>query len=124
MLANGCFDVFHIGHMRYLEAASKMGRVVVGVTLDAYVNKGPGKPIYGEKERIEVVKSIRFVEDAFLVSSSYEALSLVYPDIFVKGIEYKGRILPEDLEFCRINEVEIMFTNTEEVRPRDRLRAR
>ena len=112
----------HIGHFRYLEAAAKMGEVVVGVTRNAHVNKGPGMPLYDEKERLELVRGIRYVKDAILVDSSYEALTIVQPDIFVKGIEYKGRMLPEDLEFCRANDVEIRFTNTEEVRPRDRLR--
>ena len=122
VLAGGCFDLFHIGHMRYLEAAAKMGRVVVGVTRNAHVNKGPGMPIYDEKDRIEVVKGIRYVDDAILVDSSFEALTIVQPDIFVKGMEYKGRMLAEDLEFCRENDIEIRFTNTEEKRPRDRLR--
>jgi cytidyltransferase-like protein len=122
VLAGGCFDLVHIGHFRYLEAASKMGRVVVGVTRNDHVNKGPGMPIYDEQERLEVVKGIRYVADAILVDSSFEALNLVQPDIFVKGREYKGRMLPEDLLFCEENDVEIRFTNTEEIRPRDRLR--
>ena len=122
MLAGGVFDLFHVGHIRYLAAAAKMGSVVVGVTRNAHVNKGPGMPLYDEKDRLELVRGIRYVDDAILVDSSYEALNIVQPDIFVKGMEYKGRMLPEDLEFCRANDVEIRFTNTEEIRPRDRLR--
>ena len=121
VLANGCFDLIHLGHFRYLEAASKMGRVVVGVTRNAHVNKGPGQPLYDEKDRMEVVKGIRYVDDAILVDSSFEALNIVQPDIFVKGAEYKGKMLLEDVEFCRANDIEIRFTNTEEKRPRDRL---
>ena len=122
VLAGGVFDLFHIGHVRYLREAAKMGEVVVGVTKNAHVNKGPGTPLYDEKDRLELVKSIKYVKDAILVESSYEALNIVQPDIFVKGMEYKGRMLPEDEEFCRANDVEIRFTNTEEKRPRDRLR--
>ena len=107
--------------MRYLEAAAKMGEVVVGVTRNAHVNKGPNRPYYDEKDRLELIKGIRYVKDAILVDSSFEALTIVQPDIFVKGMEYKGRMLPEDLEFCKANDVEIRFTNTEEVRPSDRL---
>ena len=121
MLAGGCFDLVHIGHFRYLEAASKMGRVVVGVTRNAHVNKAPNRHYYDAKERLEIVKGISSFEEAILVDSTYEALNIVQPDIFVKGMEYKGKMLPEDLEFCKANDVEIRFTNTEEVRPSDRL---
>ena len=122
VLAGGCFDLFHIGHLRYLKEAAKLGSVVVGVTRNAHVNKGPNRPYYDENDRLELIKGIRYVSDAILVDSSYEALNIVQPDIFVKGMEYKGRMLPEDLEFCRANDVEIRFTNTEEIRPSDRLR--
>ena len=122
MLAGGVFDLLHIGHIRYLEAASKMGSVVVGVTRNAHVNKGPKAPLYDENVRLECVRAIRYVDDAILVDSSFEALTIVQPDIFVKGMEYKGRMLPVDEEFCKANDIEIRFTNTEEVRPRDRLR--
>jgi cytidyltransferase-like protein len=108
--------------MRYLEAAAKLGEVVVGVTRNEHVNKGPGNPIYDEKERLELILGIKYVKDAILVDSTYDALTIVQPDIFVKGMEYKGRMLPQDEEFCRANDVEIRFTNTEERRPRDRLR--
>lgn len=121
VLAGGCFDLFHIGHMRYLQAAAKMGEVVVGVTRNAHVNKGPGKPLYDEKDRLELILGIKYVKDAILVDSSYEALNIVQPDIFVKGMEYKGRMLAEDVEFCKANDIEIRFTNTEEKRPHDRL---
>jgi glycerol-3-phosphate cytidylyltransferase-like family protein len=99
-----------------------MGRVVVGVTRNDHVNKGPGRPLYDEKDRLECVKAIRYVDEAILVDSSFEALNIVQPDIFVKGMEYKGRMLPEDLLFCDENEIDIRFTNTEEKRPSDRLR--
>ena len=108
--------------MRYLEAASKMGKLVVAVTRNAFVNKGPGQPIYDEKERLELIEGVKYVSMAILTDSSFEALNVIQPDIFVKGLEYRGRMLPVDEEFCKANGIEIRFTNTEEKRPRDRLR--
>lgn len=123
VLANGVFDLFHVGHVRYLELAAAEGDVlVVSVTKDANVNKGPGQPLYSERERLEVIKAQRCVNAAFLTESSRHALEVVRPDVFVKGAEYAGKILPEDEEFCRANNIAIRFTDTETVRPRDRLR--
>ena len=122
VLANGVFDLFHIGHLRYLEAARAMGDIlVVSVTKDKFVNKGAGKPIYFEEDRIAVVRSIRCVDRAFLVTGASEAL-LLRPHIFVKGREYENRIEQKHEEFCREHGIEIRFTDTEEKRPRDRLR--
>lgn len=123
VLCNGVFDLFHIGHLRYLEAASRMGGpLIVSITKDAFVNKGPGQPLYPEGDRIAIVRALRFVKAAFLTEGSRAALEMIKPHIFVKGAEYIGKILPEDEEYCRSNGIEIRFTNTEEVRPRDRLR--
>ena len=123
VLANGVFDIFHIGHLRYLEAAARMGDVlVVSITRNAYVNKGPGSPLYDELERLRVVAALRCVSRAILVTGSRHALEQVRPAIFVKGREYKGKILAEDEEYCREHNIEIRFTDTETMRPRDRLR--
>jgi cytidyltransferase-like protein len=122
VLANGVFDIFHIGHLRYLEAAAAMGDVlIVSVTRDACVNKGNGRPIYPELERLAVIKALRCVSGAFLTDGSHRALELVKPAIFVKGAEYRGKIRQEDAEFCRKHSIAIRFTETETVRPRDRL---
>ena len=121
VLANGCFDIFHIGHLRYLEAASEMGnRLVVAVTRNAHVNKGPGRPLYDEKERADIVRSLRCVNEVILTDSSIDALTKVMPHVFAKGREYEGRMLPEDIEYCRVYGVEIRFTETEAIRPQAR----
>ena len=122
VLANGVFDIFHIGHLRYLEQAAQMGDwLVVSVTRNEHVQK-PGRPLYDELDRLAVIEGVRCVDRAILVDSSRQALEKVKPAIFVKGAEYKGKIRAEDEEFCRQNNIEIRFTNTETVRPRDRLR--
>ena len=122
VMANGVFDLFHIGHLRYLEAAAAMGDVLaVTVTKDAFVNKGAGRPVYDENERIALVDAVRFVHYALLVNGCIEGLQRVRPNIFVKGREYEGKIEREHEEYCKAHNIEIRFTDTETVRPRARL---
>src|SRR5829696_6210662 len=65
VLANGCFDILHVGHIRYLEGAKKLGDVlVVGVNADEQVRaqKGEGRPLVPERERAEIIAAIRAVD--------------------------------------------------------------
>lgn len=122
VLANGCFDLFHIGHLRYLEEAKMMGDILlVSVTRNAFVNKGWNRPIYDEQDRLDVVAAQRCVDHAFLVNGAAQAL-LSLPHIFVKGREYEGKIEPLHQAFCDKHDIEIRFTDTEEIRPNARLR--
>lgn len=90
VLANGCFDVLHIGHVRHLEASKRMGdRLIVSLTLDAHVNKGPGLPIHTWAERAEVLRHLRCVDEVVPTTTDCEAIRTVKPDIFVKGIDYE-----------------------------------
>ena len=125
VLANGVFDLFHVGHAMYLHAASMMGdKLHVAITKDAYVNKGGERPIYKQHERHFVVASMRCVDSAYLVADVLEAFEHSKPDIFVKGREYEGKIERVHEDYCKAHGIEIRFTDTETVRPRDRLRAR
>lgn len=90
ILANGVFDICHIGHVKHLEAAKKMGdRLIVSITLDEHVNKGPGLPVHTWAQRAEVIRSLRCVDDVIPSISDVEAIRTVKPDIFVKGIDYE-----------------------------------
>jgi rfaE bifunctional protein nucleotidyltransferase chain/domain len=112
VLANGCFDLFHYGHLLHLKAAKKYGDIlIVSVTMDEYVNKGEGRPVFNQEERMEIIKSLRFVNRVILCESSLHALNFVRPHVFVKGQDYVGKISKEDLEFCKQRGTEIMFTN-------------
>ena len=109
VLANGCFDLLHWGHVQHLKAARKMGDVlIVGLTRDRSVNKGPGRPVFTEMQRAEMLEP--YVDSVVLVDSSLEALQRVDPDVFVKDREYSGRILAEDLAYCEKRGIEIAFT--------------
>lgn len=112
-LANGVFDIFHIGHLLYLEAASRMcDRLVVAVTRNAHVNKGPHRPMFSEEQRLAIVKALRCVDQVILSNDSLDALEEVKPDIFIKGGDYRGRIEKRHEDYCKDHGIPIMFTDT------------
>ena len=114
VLANGCFDPFHYGHLLHLQAAREFGDfLVVALTEDNSVNKGPGRPVFNHNQRAAVLRELRCVDRVIIVGSSIGALHLVNPHVFVKGNDYKCRIKDEDYIFCNENSIEIKFTNTE-----------
>lgn len=95
VLANGCFDPFHYGHLCYLQEARKLGDVlIVSVTIDDYVNKGPGRPAFPLQERMAMLRALAIVDEVFPSVSGTEAVKRVKPDVYVKGKEYAGK-LPE-----------------------------
>ena len=100
VFANGCFDLLHVGHVRYLEAARALGDLlVVGVNGDAQVRalKGEGRPFVPERERAEVVASLRAVDLVTIFHEpTVEALLLaVRPDVHAKGTDYTEETVPE-----------------------------
>ena len=112
VLTNGCWDPPHYGHLLHLRAARKLGDVlVVSVTRDKYVNKGPGRPVFREDDRADMVRAFAIVDEVRLVNDSLEALQLIRPQVFVKGMDYKGRIRPMDEQYCKENGIEIVFTD-------------
>ena len=100
VLANGCFDILHVGHVRYLEGAKALGDVlVVGVNSDEQVReqKGEGRPLVPERERAEVVASIRAVDfvTIFTEPTVEQLLLAIRPDIHAKGTDYTEDSVPE-----------------------------
>lgn len=112
MLATGVFDLLHVGHVRYLRAASEMGtRLIVGVTADNGVGK-PGRPIIPEAERLEMVKAINGVDGAMLFPSAYHALTIIRPHVWARGHEYREKgNLPEENSFCEEHGIVIRYTS-------------
>jgi D-glycero-beta-D-manno-heptose 1-phosphate adenylyltransferase len=100
ILANGCFDLLHVGHVRYLRAAKQLGgRLVVAVNSDASVRrlKGEGRPLMPAQERAEILASIADV-DAIVVFPETDVRALVReirPDIQAKGTDYTSENVPE-----------------------------
>jgi len=99
-LTNGCFDLVHVGHVRYFHAAKALGgRVIVAVNSDASVRqlKGEGRPRVSEAERAEVLAALQDV-DAVTVFDSLDVRDLVRllrPDIHAKGTDYTEETVPE-----------------------------
>lgn len=113
IMANGCFDQLHIGHLWHLEAAKKMGDVLwVSITDDRHVSKGAGRPIYPQEHRLALVKALRCVDHAFTTAGLLEALDFVKPDILVKGMDYKAGLHDLHQKYCRNMGIEIRFTDT------------
>jgi len=111
VLANGVFDVLHWGHLRHLQAARKMGtRLVVSVTADRFVNKGPGRPVFNQVQRARMLRALRCVDQVIGVPGLLDALRRVKPDILVKGAEYRGKLEKIHRDYCRDHGIKIRFT--------------
>ncbi|OGP98371.1 MAG: glycerol-3-phosphate cytidylyltransferase [Deltaproteobacteria bacterium RBG_19FT_COMBO_46_12] len=90
VFTNGCFDILHVGHVRYLKSARALGgTLIVGLNSDKSVKriKGDKRPIVPERERAEVLSSIRFVDYVVMFDEPdpYNTIAAIKPDILVKG---------------------------------------
>jgi D-glycero-beta-D-manno-heptose 1-phosphate adenylyltransferase len=98
VVTNGCFDLLHVGHVRYLQAARQLGdALAVGVNGDASVRalKGAGRPVNTERDRAEVLAALRCVEYVCVFPEVRAArfLELVRPSVYAKGGDYKPETL-------------------------------
>jgi D-glycero-beta-D-manno-heptose 1-phosphate adenylyltransferase len=97
--ANGCFDLLHVGHIRYLQAASREAdRLIVAVNDDGVAStKGPGRPILKAEERAELVAALRSVDYVVIFPEPTVAplLNLLKPDVHCKGTDYTSESVPE-----------------------------
>lgn len=118
--AHGTFDLLHPGHLKHLEAAKKFGDLlIVTVTADKYVNKGPNRPVYGEQLRAEMLAALEVVD---FVAINYHldavsAIQKVAPSFYVKGQDYRdaqgditGKIT-EERKAVEAGGGEIVFTD-------------
>lgn len=105
VLAHGTFDLVHLGHVRYLEEARRQGdKLFVTVTADAFVNKGPSRPVFPDLLRAEMLGAMSCVDYVAVnhAPTAVNVIDMLKPDIYVKGIEYKeaendvtGKIIEE-----------------------------
>ncbi|MCK4546885.1 MAG: adenylyltransferase/cytidyltransferase family protein [Candidatus Eisenbacteria sp.] len=100
VLANGCFDVLHVGHVRYLEGARALGDVlVVAVNSDGSARriKGPGRPLMPAEERAEILAAFAFVDFVvvFEETTVEGCLRALEPDVHAKGTDYTVETVPE-----------------------------
>jgi rfaE bifunctional protein nucleotidyltransferase chain/domain len=100
ILTNGCFDLLHVGHVRYLHAAKQLGgKLIVAVNSDASTRalKGEGRPRIPQDERAEILAALADV-DAVIIFDAPDVTGLVrllHPDIHAKGTDYTAESVPE-----------------------------
>jgi D-glycero-beta-D-manno-heptose 1-phosphate adenylyltransferase len=100
ILANGCFDLLHVGHVRYLRAAKELGgRLVVAINSDESVRtlKGAGRPLMPDTERAEILAALEDV-DAIVIFSESDVRALIReirPNVHAKGTDYTADSVPE-----------------------------
>ena len=99
-LANGCFDLLHVGHVRYLQAAAaEASRLIVAVNDDETVTrlKGPGRPAMSAVERAEIVAALEPVDYVviFRDATADALLRAIRPAVYAKGADYAAHTLPE-----------------------------
>jgi rfaE bifunctional protein nucleotidyltransferase chain/domain len=100
ILANGCFDLIHAGHIRYLLGAKELGGfLVVGINADRQVRKlkGDGRPFISQDERAEIISSLRFVDAVSIFDEPTvdDLIDDIRPDIHAKGTDYTTDTVPE-----------------------------
>jgi D-beta-D-heptose 7-phosphate kinase/D-beta-D-heptose 1-phosphate adenosyltransferase len=107
VFTNGCFDLFHVGHLKILRQAKALGDVlVVGVNSDASVAriKGEGRPVVNESERVELISALSFVDYVvvFREDTPLNLIQEVRPDVLVKGEDWKGKsVVGEEMVTAR-----------------------
>lgn len=99
VMAHGVFDLFHYGHLKHLQAAKQFGDIlIVSVTADKFINKGPNRPFFDLNKRIEILKNLKFV-DYVIPSNSKTAeanLLLIKPHVYAKGNDYSNKTKNND----------------------------
>jgi D-glycero-beta-D-manno-heptose 1-phosphate adenylyltransferase len=100
VLANGCFDLFHVGHIRYLQGAKELGDIlIVGINSDDQVRKLKGlkRPFMPENERAEIIDALACVDyvTVFTEPTVTELIRAVRPDFHAKGTDYTPETVPE-----------------------------
>lgn len=99
-LANGVFDLLHVGHLRYLEGARELADVLVvalNSDLSAHALKGPGRPVVPQLERAELLCALRCVDYVTLFDTNdvRPIIRALKPDVHVKGTDYSPETIPE-----------------------------
>ena len=92
VLCHGVFDLVHLGHIEHFKSAKKYGDyLIVSLTLDKFIKKGPGRPLFNEQQRMEYLKQIKIIDQVILskTESSIDVINTIKPDFYVKGPDYK-----------------------------------
>jgi rfaE bifunctional protein kinase chain/domain/rfaE bifunctional protein nucleotidyltransferase chain/domain len=91
VLCHGVFDLVHLGHIKHFKSAKSHGDyLVVSITVDKFIKKGPGRPLFNEAQRLEFLRQIKLIDKVILskTSSAEDVIKLVKPNYYVKGPDY------------------------------------
>lgn len=114
VLACGCFDLLHYGHLLHLQKARSLGdHLMVALTHDDYVGKGAGRPVFNWKQREAMLSALRCVDGVMLHVEIGNTLRTYRPDIYVKGIEYEGKLGEQAL--CDTLGIRVVYLDTRPV---------
>ena len=125
VLCHGCFDILHVGHIRHLQAAKELGDVlVVTVTADEFVNKGPDRPIFSVALRVEALRALRCVDFAFpnYAPTAVNVIGTLKPRIYCKGGDNRSNYTAnfrEESAAIRLVGGELVFTGDAEFHATD-----
>ena len=114
VFTNGCFDILHVGHKRYLQQAATLGdMLVVGVNSDDSVRrlKGPDRPVNSEQDRAEMLSALGFIDYVVIFGEDtpYELIKKIQPDVLVKGGDYKPEeVVGRDIVEARGGRLELI----------------
>ncbi len=114
VFTNGCFDILHVGHKRYLQKAATLGDIlIVGLNSDASVRrlKGPTRPVNNEQDRAEMLSALGFIDyvTVFDEDTPYELIKKIQPDVLVKGGDYKpDEVVGKDIVEARGGRLELI----------------
>ena len=96
VLAHGCFDLLHYGHIRHLQQAKSAypsAPLIVTITADGFIRKGPGRPLFPAEIRAECLAALACVDLVAIVyeSTGLSAIEVIRPSVYAKGVEYLGQ---------------------------------
>tara|TARA_B100000989_G_C19508354_1_gene457607 strand:+ start:404 stop:1870 length:1467 start_codon:yes stop_codon:yes gene_type:complete len=112
VLCHGVFDVLHAGHIKYLKKAKELGdTLIVSVTSDKYVNKGPGRPIFNLNQRMGFLSDLQFVDKVYESNglTAEKIIEKIKPDFYCKGIDYSNKSIKKDINLKK--EIKILKKN-------------
>ncbi len=119
VLCHGVFDLVHLGHLKHFKKAKSFGDfLIVSVTKDEFIKKGPGRPIFNHSDRLEYLKEIKIIDDVYLSNgnSAIDVIKTIKPDIYVKGEEYskinkdKSKKIKEEIKCVKRFGGQVKFT--------------
>lgn len=120
VLCHGVFDLVHLGHIEHFKSAKKFGDfLIVSITKDKFIKKGPGRPLFNEQQRMDFLNNIKIIDYVILSNSesSLDVINFVRPDFYVKGPDYKDNFKDKtkkiilEKKAVEKNKGKIKFTN-------------